>query len=143
MLDWENKEEIKNAIMNLGSENAHKVDGLLVRIKYLEDSDDIPPAELVKAQSSFLKTLEDMVKEDNVNYEMDLINSTRLNKSPLLFPDPKFKIKKFYRPFLIDQESGCRMVQYEVTRIERPNVKGYGMTEKDAIYNLICDVQPL
>lgn len=129
--------------MNLGSENADKVNGLLARIKYLEDSDDVLPAELREARYCFLKRLEDMVKEDRYKYEMDLIKSRSMSISATTPSNPEFKIKKYYRPFLIDQGSGGRMVQYTAIRIKRPDVKGYGMTEEDAVRNLICEVQPI
>lgn len=55
----------------------------------------------------------------------------------------EFGTNKYHRPYLIDQGCGHRLVQYKVWRIERPHVFGYGMTEDEAIHNLVHDVQPL
>ena len=55
----------------------------------------------------------------------------------------EFGTEKYYRPYLIDQGYGHRIVQYKAWRIERPRVFGYGMTENEAINNLVHDVQPL
>lgn len=47
------------------------------------------------------------------------------------------------KSFLVDQGHGAMTVQFSAWRTLRPNVKGYGMTSEDAIYDLTQKVQPL
>lgn len=53
-----------------------------------------------------------------------------------------FGHERYYRPYLVDQGSGARFVQYKAWRIDRPNVSGYGMTLDDAIEDLVKNVAP-
>ena len=55
----------------------------------------------------------------------------------------KIETEKYHIPYLINQGYGSRRVQYKAWRIQRPSVFGYGMTEDEAIDNLVHDVQPL
>ncbi len=47
------------------------------------------------------------------------------------------------KTYLVDQGRGCRTVQFSAWRTLRPNVKGYGTTADEAIYDLTQNVQPL
>ncbi len=47
------------------------------------------------------------------------------------------------KTYLVDQGRGCRTVQFSAWRTLRPNVKGYGMTAEEAIFDLTQNVQPL
>lgn len=56
--------------------------------------------------------------------------------------EDKIKSEKYNRPYLVDQGHGCRTVQFKAWRVEIPSVFGYGMTEDEAIHDLIAHVQP-
>ena len=55
--------------------------------------------------------------------------------------EEEFITEKYYRPYLVGY--GGRTVQYKAWRALRPHVFGYGMTEDEAIHNLVHKVQPL
>ena len=50
---------------------------------------------------------------------------------------------KYYRDFAIDRGRGTEYVRWSAWRGSRPNVKGYGRTEDEAISDLVHFVQPL
>lgn len=47
------------------------------------------------------------------------------------------------KTFLIDQGRGARTVRFSAWRNLRPNIRGYGMTAEEAIFDLTQNVQPL
>ena len=47
------------------------------------------------------------------------------------------------REFLVDGGRGFRTVRWLAWRQGRPRVRGYGLTEEEAIYDLVHNVQPL
>ncbi len=51
--------------------------------------------------------------------------------------------KKHDRDYLIDQGTGGKWVRWCAWRKDRPNVRRYGMTEREAIKDLVENVQPM
>ena len=54
-----------------------------------------------------------------------------------------FVVQDYGREYAIDQGMGMRMVRYSSWRLDRPNVRGYGKTPNESIYDLTHNVQPL
>ena len=46
--------------------------------------------------------------------------------------DAKITTTKYYRVFAIDRGKGTEYVRWTAWRADRPNVRGYGMTEEEA-----------
>lgn len=57
--------------------------------------------------------------------------------------EQEFVIEDYGREYGIDQGMGMRMVRYAAWRLDIPNVKGYGITPNESIYDLTHNVQPL
>lgn len=51
--------------------------------------------------------------------------------------------QQYHRNFLVGQGYGFRLVRWWAWRESRANVRGYGITEKEAIEDLEKNVQPL
>lgn len=57
--------------------------------------------------------------------------------------EEQFVIEDYGREYLIGRGGPDEHVRYSVWRVDRPNVRGYGKTPNDAIYDLTHNVQPL
>lgn len=55
----------------------------------------------------------------------------------------KILTKEHDRNFVVGQGFGFRTVRWQAWRQSRPNVRGYGKTEEEAIDDLVHNVQPL
>ena len=57
--------------------------------------------------------------------------------------EEEFVVEDYGREYLIARGGPDEHVRYSAWRVSIPNVRGYGKTPNDAIYDLIHNVQPL
>lgn len=56
--------------------------------------------------------------------------------------EEEFVIEDYGKEYIVGRD-GMETVRYAAWRLDRPNVRGYGKTPNDAIYDLTQNVQPL